>query len=106
MTLPAEVRRLAGADMDAAPSVADAWLRVGPDGLIEAVGPMSSFDASAQAGHEIVVARGGFVLPAFADSHTHIVYAGSRDGEFLDKIRGLSYEEIARRGGEIGRAHV
>lgn len=101
MTLPAEVRRLAGADMDAAPSVADAWLRVGPDGLIEAVGPMSSFDASAQAGHEIVDARGGFVLPAFADSHTHIVYAGSRDGEFLDKIRGLSYEEIARRGGGI-----
>jgi imidazolonepropionase len=41
------------------------------------------------------------VLPAFCDSHTHIVYAGSRDGEFLDKINGLSYEEIAARGGGI-----
>lgn len=42
-----------------------------------------------------------FILPAFVDSHTHIVYAGSREKEFVDKIRGLSYEEIARRGGGI-----
>ena len=41
------------------------------------------------------------VMPAFCDSHTHIVYAGSREGEFLDKIKGLSYEEIAARGGGI-----
>lgn len=40
-------------------------------------------------------------MPTFCDSHTHIIYAGSRDGEFLDKIRGLSYEEIAARGGGI-----
>jgi imidazolonepropionase len=50
---------------------------------------------------EKVDAAGGMVLPAFCDSHTHIVYAGSRDGEFLDKINGLSYEEIAARGGGI-----
>ena len=50
---------------------------------------------------EEIDARGGVVLPAFCDSHTHIVYAGSREGEFVDKINGLSYEEIARRGGGI-----
>ena len=46
-------------------------------------------------------AQGGFVMPCFCDSHTHIVYAGCRDGEFRDKIAGLSYEEIAARGGGI-----
>ena len=46
-------------------------------------------------------AKGGFVMPAFCDAHTHIVYAGCRDGEFRDKIAGLSYEEIAARGGGI-----
>ena len=50
---------------------------------------------------EFIDAKGGFVLPAFCDSHTHIVYAGCRDGEFRDKIAGLSYEEIAARGGGI-----
>ena len=50
---------------------------------------------------EVIDAKGGFVMPAFCDSHTHIVYAGCRDGEFRDKIAGLSYEEIAARGGGI-----
>ena len=50
---------------------------------------------------EVVDAKGGAVLPSFCDSHTHLVYAGSREGEFVDKIRGLSYAEIARRGGGI-----
>ena len=50
---------------------------------------------------EYLDAKGGFVMPAFCDSHTHIVYAGCRDGEFRDKIAGLSYEEIAARGGGI-----
>lgn len=49
----------------------------------------------------VVDARGKMVLPAWCDSHTHIVYAGSRETEFIDKIRGLSYQEIARRGGGI-----
>lgn len=101
MTLQGDVRRLCGAGMDAIPSIADAWIRVGNDGRIEAIGAMSTLDAAALSGHEVVDAGGGFVLPAFCDSHTHIIYAGSRDGEFLDKIRGLSYEEIARRGGGI-----
>ncbi len=46
-------------------------------------------------------ASGKYVFPSFCDSHTHIVYAGSREGEFADKIKGLSYEEIAKRGGGI-----
>ena len=50
---------------------------------------------------EYIDAEGGFVMPTFCDSHTHIVYAGCRDGEFRDKIAGLSYEEIAARGGGI-----
>ena len=50
---------------------------------------------------EYIDAKGGIVMPAFCDSHTHIVYAGCRDGEFRDKIAGLSYEEIAARGGGI-----
>ena len=49
----------------------------------------------------IVDAEGGMLFPSFCDSHTHLVYAGSREQEFLDKIRGLSYEQIARRGGGI-----
>ena len=50
---------------------------------------------------EFIDAEGGYVMPTFCDSHTHIVYAGCRDGEFRDKIAGLSYEEIAARGGGI-----
>lgn len=55
----------------------------------------------APSGCKIIDAAGGCVLPAFCDSHTHLVYAGCRDGEFRDKIAGMSYEEIAARGGGI-----
>ena len=48
-----------------------------------------------------ISAEGKLVMPAFCDSHTHLVYGGSRELEYMDKIRGLSYEEIARRGGGI-----
>lgn len=94
--------RLTGTEMDCAMTRIDggAWLRVEGE-RIAAFGPMSSLTAGELAGDDIVDARGGMAMPAFCDSHTHIVYAGSRDGEYLDKIRGLSYEEIARRGGGI-----
>ncbi|MCM1067405.1 MAG: imidazolonepropionase [Muribaculaceae bacterium] len=102
MVLPQHTLRLAGADMESAPgTLSDCWMRISPDGLIEELGAMASLSPAALEGHEVVDADGGCVLPAFCDSHTHIIYAGSRDGEFLDKIRGLSYEEIARRGGGI-----
>lgn len=99
--VPSEHKRLSGADMESVPEVmADAWLRV-EDGRIAGLGPMSSLTGRDIEGQEVVDARGGMLLPSFCDSHTHVVYAGSRDGEFLDKINGLSYEEIARRGGGI-----
>ena len=65
--------------------------------------PSLSFRPSEARGEisTVIDAKGGMLMPGFCDSHTHIVYAGSREGEFLDKIEGLSYEEIAARGGGI-----
>lgn len=101
MIVPQEATRLCGHDMEEAQSsLENAWLRV-EDGKIHSFGSMSELTGDMLAGQDTVDARGGLLLPAFCDSHTHIIYAGSREGEFLDKIRGLSYEEIARRGGGI-----
>lgn len=99
MVADSSVGHLAGAQMDNVPAAENAWLRI-RDGKIKAYGDMKEFGAE-NASEEIYDAAGGDVMPAFCDSHTHIIYAGSRDGEFLDKIRGLSYEEIAARGGGI-----
>lgn len=81
-------------------TISDAFLTI-VDGLIAAFGPMSSLDLSVECPDEVIDLQGRSVLPAWCDPHTHIVYAGSREGEFVDKIRGLSYEEIACRGGGI-----
>lgn len=88
-----------GAEMKELPVIDDAWLRVEGE-RIEDFGPMSEVPAPRE-GEEVVDAAGEWLFPSFCDSHTHIVYAGSREGEFIDKINGLSYEEIARRGGGI-----
>ena len=96
--VPEGLLRKEGPQMDEVDAFENAWLLV-EDGLIADFG-----DASRPVpdnADEVVDARGGMVMPAFCDSHTHIVYAGCRDGEFLDKINGLSYEEIAERGGGI-----
>ncbi len=90
--------RVTGADMKRLETIGNAYLTA-EDGLITAYGPMEELPEGRA--DEEIDARGGVVLPAFCDSHTHIVYAGSREGEFVDKINGLSYEEIARRGGGI-----
>ncbi|MGM9737049.1 MAG: imidazolonepropionase [Candidatus Cryptobacteroides sp.] len=96
--LPPPVRRLEGEDMSRVESIEDAWLEI-TDCKISGFGPKSSQpELNAD---EVIDAEGGYVMPTFCDSHTHIVYAGSRDGEFRDKIAGLSYEEIAARGGGI-----
>lgn len=79
----------------------NAWLRVDADGRIDSFGSMDSIDLATAGHEEIMDVAGATVLPAFCDSHTHIIYAGSRHGEFIDKIQGLSYEEIAARGGGI-----
>ena len=93
--VPEGVLRKQGAEMDRADSLPDAWLLI-EDGRIADFGT-----GPAPAADEVMDCEGGMVLPAFCDSHTHVVYAGSREGEFLDKIEGLSYEEIAARGGGI-----
>ncbi|MDE7438085.1 MAG: imidazolonepropionase [Muribaculaceae bacterium] len=89
---------LRGAEMSRLGIVEDAWLRV-ENGKISGWGKMENIPSSGL--DEIHDAKWGDVIPSFCDSHTHIVYAGSREGEFEDKIRGLSYEEIAKRGGGI-----
>ncbi len=90
---------LRGLAMNSVPMLADAWVAVEGD-RIEGFGPMS--DAPSEDGfHQVVDACHGWLFPCFCDSHTHLVYAGSREGEFRDKIAGMSYEEIARRGGGI-----
>ena len=88
-----------GKDMAFLPSIRDAYLLM-EDEQISAFGEMSSLSPNLVV-DKVINATGKIVLPAFCDSHTHIVYAGSREQEFIDKINGLSYEEIARRGGGI-----
>ena len=98
--VPEGVLRKQGAEMSQTGVLHDAWLRI-EEGRIAAYGSMEEIRRSGSANDEEVDARGGMVMPAFCDSHTHVVYAGCRDGEFLDKIAGLSYEQIAARGGGI-----
>ena len=86
-----------GAEMAHLPSISNAWLKV-KDGIISDYGTM---ETCPERSAETYDCKGRFVFPSWCDSHTHIVYAGSRESEFVDKINGLSYEEIARRGGGI-----
>jgi imidazolonepropionase len=90
---------VAGRDMARLPFIEDAWLLI-EDGIIGGYGPSKEMPLFSDA-IDRLDAGGGFVFPSFCDPHTHIVYAGSREKEYTDKIRGLSYEEIARRGGGI-----
>lgn len=86
-----------GADMAVLPVVNDAFLLIENE-RIASFGPMSQCPDRAD---KVLDASGRMVFPCWCDSHTHIVFAASREEEFVDRIRGLSYEEIARRGGGI-----
>ena len=90
--------RVCGKDMAQMETVKNAYLIV-EDDKISAFGPMS--ELKEQSFDKEVDATGCMVFPSFCDSHTHLVYAGSREIEYIDKIRGLSYDEIAKRGGGI-----
>ena len=92
--------RVEGADMNCLGTIDNAWL-LAEEGRIAAFGTMAELPTEGLHADTEVDARGGMLFPSFCDSHTHIVYAGSREQEFVDKINGLSYEEIARRGGGI-----
>ncbi len=90
--------KLCGNEMSELKTLDDAWLKI-TDGKIDSFGEMK--DMRAESADKVLNATGKMVFPAFVDSHTHLVYPASREIEYIDKIRGLSYEEIARRGGGI-----
>ena len=100
----AGVMRKEGVSMSETGTLENAWLLI-EDDKIACFGSMSDCpDLSQKSGQDtfdVIDADGGFVLPAFCDSHSHIVFAGTREQEFLDKIKGLSYAEIAAHGGGI-----
>ena len=100
----AGVMRKEGVSMSETGTLENAWLLI-EDDKIACFGSMSDCpDLSQESGQDtfdVIDADGGFVLPAFCDSHSHIVFAGTREQEFLDKINGLSYAEIAAHGGGI-----
>lgn len=100
----AGVMRKEGVSMSETGTLENAWLLIEDDKIV-CFGPMSDCpDLSQESGQDsfdVIDADGGFVLPAFCDSHSHIVFAGTREQEFLDKIKGLSYAEIAAHGGGI-----
>ena len=92
------ILKVSGADMKILPTLKNAFLLIENDTIsdfgsmknLSGINPDKTIDAS-----------GKIVLPTWCDSHTHIVYAGNREGEFVDRINGLSYEEIANKGGGI-----
>ena len=100
----AGVMRKEGVSMSETGTLENAWLLI-EDDKIACFGSMSDCpDLSQESGQDsfdVIDADGGFVLPAFCDSHSHIVFAGTREKELLDKIKGLSYAEIAAHGGGI-----
>lgn len=105
---PGGLDRLRGSDISECGTISDAWIRTDREGRIDSFGSMETLVE--ENGEETLDAARGMVIPSFCDSHTHIVYAGSRHGEFVDKIHGLSYEQIAANGGGIlnssDRIHV
>ena len=86
-----------GKDMAEVKTIENAYLLIEDDKIAD-FGTMDTLSENADL---TIDAKQRFVLPSFCDSHTHLVYAGSREIEYIDKIRGLSYEEIAKRGGGI-----
>lgn len=94
----AEVSFLAGKEMKELPTVIDAFLLI-EDGKIKDFGKMSGLPEISV--DETIDATGKMILPSWCDSHTHLVYAGNREGEFVDRLNGLTYEEIANKGGGI-----
>jgi imidazolonepropionase len=92
------VSKVSGSDMKLLPSLKNAYLLIEDDTIVDygKMEDITNFDTD-----QTIDATGKIVLPTWCDSHTHIVYAGNREQEFVDRINGLSYEEIAKRGGGI-----
>ncbi len=93
--------KVAGIDMKNLPCIQDAWLAIEND-TIAGFGKMDDWEGiSDWTNLTIIDASDKIVMPSYCDSHTHIVFAGSREGEFVDRINGLTYEQIFERGGGI-----
>ena len=93
-----EVAKVVGEEMKKLPSIKNAWLLINQD-KIEDFGSMENIPKIAY--DKEINANGKIVLPSWIDSHTHLVYAGNREQEFVDRIKGLTYKEIAEKGGGI-----
>ncbi len=94
---PLDVKKVSGNEMKNLPTIKNAYLLVENDIIID-YGPMEDVPQSFD---ERIDCTGKMILPTWCDSHTHIVYAGNREQEFVDRINGLTYEEIANNGGGI-----
>ena len=93
--------KVAGTDMKTLPCIEDAWLAIEEDKIID-FGKMEDFPGIVDwSGLQVIDATGKLVFPSWCDSHSHIVFAASREQEFVDRINGLTYQEIAKRGGGI-----
>lgn len=98
---PAGTLRLHGPEMAHLPVLEDAWL-LAEDGIITAFGTDADWPGITDWNDlEVVDAAGRYVLPGWCDSHSHVVHAASREGEFVDRINGLDYQSIAAKGGGI-----
>ena len=90
---------VAGADMKNLSTIKDAFVEI-ENGIITGFGSMDNWSGIENwSNTEIIDAEGGMIFPTFCDSHTHLVFAASREEEFVDRIKGLSYQEIAKKGG-------
>ena len=94
-----EKKIVKGLDMKTLPTIENAFLLV-EDGLIKDFGEMKNLTNELIA-DQTIDCTGKMILPTWVDSHTHLVYSHTRELEFVDRINGLSYEEIAQRGGGI-----
>lgn len=94
----ANVKVLAGKEMATLPLIENAFLLV-KNGIIQGYGSMN--ELTEQKADEIIDCSGRLVLPSWCDSHTHLVFGEDRSDEFVDRVKGLSYEEIAQKGGGI-----
>ena len=99
--VPEGTLRKEGPEMGKVSSLDNAWLLIDGEKIDSFGQEGDNRCGTAQEAARIIDAAGGYVMPSFCDSHSHIVYAGSRYGEFRDKIDGLTYEQIAARGGGI-----
>ena len=92
------ILKVSGKEMNELPTIKNAYLLI-EDDLIADYGEMKNCPSIKV--DSTIDSKGKMVLPTWCDSHTHIVYAGNREQEFVDRINGMTYEEIANRGGGI-----